>query len=110
MRKIVFLSVVILGALVMAVAFAEDDGKSLYESKCAMCHGKDGVAKKMGKGSADLSDPEWQKNATLEEIITITEEGKGKMPKYKNKLTAEQIKLIAEYIKTLKYPAAQPSP
>jgi mono/diheme cytochrome c family protein len=56
----------------------------------------------MGKGSANLNDPEWQEKTTIEEIIEVTTEGKGKMPKYKEKLSAEQTKLIAEYIMTLK--------
>jgi mono/diheme cytochrome c family protein len=67
-----------------------------------MCHGKDGVAKKLGKGSANLNDPEWQEKTTFEEIIRVTAEGEGKMPGYEDKLTPEQIKLVAEYIKTLR--------
>ena len=29
-------------------------GTALYEKKCTMCHGKDGVAKKMAAGSVNL--------------------------------------------------------
>ena len=102
-RVILVLSVVAVGALLLAPGLAADgDGKSIYDKKCAMCHGKDGVAKKLGKGSANLNDPEWQENTTLEEIIRVTAEGEGKMPGYEDKLTPEQIKLVAEYIKTLR--------
>ena len=92
----------ILAAALVAPASPADDGESLYNAKCAMCHGKDGVARKMAKGSADLNDPEWQDATPLEAIEKVTAEGKGKMPKFKTKLTPEQIKLIAAYIKTLK--------
>ena len=104
MRKVVLvLSFVIVGALLLTSGMAAgEEAQSLYDKKCAMCHGKDGVAKKMGKGSANLNDPEWQEKTTIEEIIEVTAEGKGKMPEYKDKLSVEQMKLIAEYIMTLK--------
>ncbi len=95
------LALLALLALVLVPALAEGDGKALYDKKCALCHGKDGVAKKMAKGSANLNDPEWQKTATLEDIQKNTAEGKGKMPKFQEKLSPEEIKLIAEYVKTL---------
>jgi mono/diheme cytochrome c family protein len=78
------------------------EGKTLFASKCAMCHGADGVAKKMAAGSANLNDPEWQKNNAVEVIEKTITEGKGKMPKLEGKLTAEQIRAIASYVKTLK--------
>jgi mono/diheme cytochrome c family protein len=81
---------------------AGDEGKTLFASKCAMCHGADGVAKKMAAGSANLNDPEWQKNNAVEVIEKTITEGKGKMPKLEGKLTAQQIKAVATYVKTLK--------
>jgi cytochrome c6 len=79
-----------------------DEGKSLYEKKCAMCHGKDGVAKEMAKGSANFNDPEWRKTSSAEAISKVTAEGKGKMPGYKDKLTPEQIDAISRHILTMK--------
>ena len=82
-------------------AFADaEQGKALYEKKCGLCHGKDGVAKKMAAGSADLNDAEWQKSTSIEAIVKVTTEGKGKMPK--SKLSAEELQLVAEYVMTLK--------
>ncbi len=66
-----------------------------------MCHGKDGVAKAMAKGSADLNDPEWQKSTSVDSIAKLTTEGKGKMPGYDGKLEPDQIKAIATYVLTL---------
>ena len=103
MRTTIFLSCfLLLGALVLAPALAEgDEGQSLYNSKCAMCHGKDGVAKKMAAGSGNFNDPEWQKANSTEDIAATTAEGRGKMKGYAEKLTAEQIQQIADYVKTL---------
>jgi mono/diheme cytochrome c family protein len=89
-------------ALVAGAAFAAEDGKALFDSKCASCHGKDGVAKPMAKGSANLNDPAYQKGATVESIAKVTTDGKNKMPAYKDKLTPEQINAIAAQNKTLK--------
>ena len=96
-------TVMIVAAAAVAATFASaaEDGKTLYEQKCAMCHGKDGVAKPAGKGSRNFNDPAFWKAATSESIEKITAEGKGKMPAYRSKLKEEQIKSIAAHIKTL---------
>lgn len=99
-------AVTLLVALVLAVALpvlAEGpDGKALYESKCAMCHGKDGVAKSTAKGAGNLNDPAWQKNNPPEAVAKVIAEGKGKMPKYAEKLKPEEIKAVADYVKSMK--------
>ena len=83
-------------------ALAEEGGQALYDQKCAMCHGKDGVAKKMAAGSADLNDPKWQEATSIDDIIALTNDGKGKMKGYKDKLSPEEIQQIADYVMTLK--------
>ena len=89
-------------ALVSPLSLAEDAGKVLFDRKCAMCHGVDGVAKKMAAGSANLNDPEWQEANSVESIVTVITEGKGKMKAYDGRLTEAEIKQIADYVKTLK--------
>ncbi len=103
MKRMFWIAVLVLLASLAAApaALAEDEGQALYDKKCAMCHGKDGVAKAMAKGSANLNDAEWQKATSVEDIVKVTLEGKGKMPKYDGKLTHEQIKSVAEYVKKL---------
>jgi cytochrome c6 len=96
------LALLALLALVLVPALAEGDGKALYDKKCAICHGTDGVAKKMAEGSANLNDPEWQKVNGADSIVKVTTEGKGKMKGFEGKLTEEEIQQIADYVKTLK--------
>jgi len=80
------------------------DGGADFKAKCAMCHGADGAGQtSMGKamklrdlGSADVQS---QSDADLNGIIT---NGKGKMPSYNGKLTADQIHDLVKYIRTLK--------
>jgi len=100
------LLVALLAALVSipfaAAEEAGDDGAALYGKKCAMCHGQDGVAKAMAKGSANFNDPEWQKATSVEDIVKVTTEGKGKMTKFEGKMTPDEIKLVATYVKQMK--------
>jgi cytochrome c6 len=88
-------------ALAAGSALAADDGKSLYETKCALCHGKDGVAKPAGKGSRNFNDPAFQSAMSADAIVAMTTEGKGKMPAYRSTLKPDQVRAIAAHVKTL---------
>jgi len=88
-------------ASVLALVIAASEGKTLYDTKCAQCHGKDGIAKPPGSGSKNFNDPAFQSAWSVESIAKITSEGKGKMPGYRSKLSPEQIKAVAAHVKTL---------
>jgi mono/diheme cytochrome c family protein len=98
------MSVLVLFAVVVALAapvLAEGpDGKALFDARCAACHGKDGVAKSMAKGSANFNDQAWQKAHNADAIAKIVTEGRNKMPKFAEKLQPAEIKAVADYIKT----------
>ncbi len=87
--------------LVIPAMAAGEDGKKLYDSKCAMCHGTDGVAKKMAAGSKNFNDPAWKKTATVEGIIKDTKDGKGKMKGMGDKLSPDEMTAIANYVLTM---------
>ena len=87
---------------VMPVAFA--DGAASYKAKCAMCHGPDGAGQTtMGKNMKlrALGSAEVQKQ-TDDQLIKITTDGKAKMPAYKGKLSADEIKAVVAHIRTMK--------
>ena len=86
---------------ILALVVAASDGRVMYETKCAQCHGKDGVAKPPGKGSRNFNDPAFQQSATDESIAKITAEGKGKMPGYRSKLSPGQIRAVTAHVKSL---------
>jgi cytochrome c oxidase cbb3-type subunit 3 len=107
MKKwIPYTAVAAVAVLVLAsVVVAEGGGKELFDRKCAMCHGKDGVAKTMAKGAGNFNDPTWQAANSAAAIDQVITNGKGtKMMPYKEKLKPEEIKALAEYIKTLSPP------
>lgn len=97
MKKVV--AGISLVAMMMAGTMAFAAGADDYKAKCAMCHGADGkgaMAKKMG--SQDLAGTALSE-ADIAKTIT---DGKGKMTGFKGKLTDDQIKAVAAYVKTLK--------
>ena len=102
MRKIMSV-VMIVGLLAVAAAPAfSEDGAAVYKAKCAMCHGENGVAKKMAEPSRNLNDPKFQAEVSKDDVVKILTEGRGKKKSMKDKLTPEQMKAVAEYVLTLK--------
>lgn len=99
--RVLVCSVIVLSLSAFPVLAAGPDGKALYEAKCAMCHGKDGVAKPLAKGSGNFNDAAWQKANPAEAIEKVATDGKGKMKGYAGKLAPEEIQAIAAHVKTL---------
>ncbi|MBI2677697.1 MAG: cytochrome c [Candidatus Koribacter versatilis] len=88
--------------LTLAPAALADGTGDLYKAKCQMCHGPDGKGTPTGTkmGARDFHSPEIMK-LTEAQIIDAITKGKNKMPAYATKLTAEQIKALAGYVKEL---------
>lgn len=89
--------------LANADVLARDTAKSLYQTKCAMCHGADGKGDTpAGKAmkAHDFHSPEIIKMSDAE-LIAITTEGKERMPGYGSKLSAQEIEALVAYIRTL---------
>lgn len=102
-RSVIFVLAVLLAAPA-AFADATADGAAIFKSKCAMCHGADGKGQTgMGKsmGLRDLGSADVQKQSDAD-LAKITAEGKGKMPAYKNKLSAEDISAVVKHMRTFK--------
>ncbi len=87
-------------ALVLAlsaplVALAGESGLVVFHGKCTRCHGAD------GRGKAIFNTPSMLTSklsaAEMEQVIA---NGRAKMPAFKAKLSAEEIKAVATFIKT----------
>ncbi len=104
-----FILKMLLPVIVSALAFSTysraDEGADIFKTKgCAACHGPTGAGDTtIGKNLKlpDLGSEEVQKQ-TDDELANIIASGKGKMPKYGQKLSKQQIGEVVKFIRTLK--------
>lgn len=87
-----------LAALLVPLAASAADGKEIYTKRCAGCHGPDGAGKttmgeKMGVPSLVGT------KLSAAELAGVIGDGRKKMPAYKEKLAADEIKAVAEFVK-----------
>jgi mono/diheme cytochrome c family protein len=97
-KNLIHLGLAVALAFSASAAMAQA-GADTYKSKCAMCHGADGLAQ-TGAGKA-MHVPSVKDIKPGDDLIAITTDGKGKMPAYKGKLTDAQIKDVVGYLKSL---------
>jgi len=89
---------------------SDADVASLYDSKCAKCHGKDGRAKTMVgkmKHARDFTDSKWQADASDERLINSITNGKEGMPAFGKKLSDSQISGLAAYVRNFRNSSGQ---
>ena len=99
-----YVAICCLAASIVTPVFAQSGGADTFKAtKCAMCHGADGLgATPAGKAmkAASFKDPAVIK-ASDAQLIAIIKSGKNKMPAYAGKLTDDQIKAVVTYLRTL---------
>jgi len=96
-------AMMLLATLTVAPVLAQASGADTYRTKCAMCHGTDGLAATPTAKNfkvVSFKDPTMLK-ASDAQFIASTADGKGKMPAYKGKLTDAQITDVIAFIRTL---------
>jgi mono/diheme cytochrome c family protein len=96
--------VIVAAALgISGIAYADDAGKENFEKKCATCHGKDGTGKTpMGE---KLKAKDLTATAVAEDkIMAAMQNGipDKKMPAFKDKLSDDEMKGVAAYVKAFK--------
>jgi mono/diheme cytochrome c family protein len=108
MKAIVYIVISLFVASAVSVRAA--DAKANWDANCAQCHGKDGHADtKIGKtlNAKDLTDPKVQAAFTDAKATQSIKEGvklngKTTMKAFGGKLTADEIKELVAYVRTLK--------
>ena len=81
------------------------DAAALFAKNCAKCHGKDGRAKTFrGKlvGARDFTNADWQGRVTDDALAVSIAEGRGSMPSFKKRLSADEIKSLVAYVRQFK--------
>ncbi len=81
-----------------------EKGKKIYDAQCAICHFSKSTAKKVGPGLKEL----WKrgkfadgKRVDDDSLRTWIEKGGKNMPGFKDSLSAEQVRALIAYLKTL---------
>jgi mono/diheme cytochrome c family protein len=84
----------------------EPDGKALYEQHCRKCHGATGTpSERMTEMYATLKPLSEMKGVSADSIVTLLVVGGTEgMKSYKDKMTAAELKAVAEYTLALSKP------
>lgn len=101
MTRLLCLAAII--CLLSAAAHAQNEGATLFQTNCQMCHGADGKASTptgQALKAANLHSPQIVKmsNGALANVIT---KGKKSMPAFGTQLTPPQIGKLVSFIRTL---------
>lgn len=81
---------------------ASVDAKSLFNQRCAKCHGSDGRAHTvMGEiGIApNFTERKWQEGVSDRRLTNSIMYGREGMPPFRGKLSAKQIKALVAYVR-----------
>jgi mono/diheme cytochrome c family protein len=79
-------------------------GRTIFERKCASCHNSNGDGKTMtGRRFkyANLIDGVWRSDGSVAAIEHQIRKGRDPMPKFEGKLTDEEIRDTAAYVREL---------
>jgi mono/diheme cytochrome c family protein len=104
MMKLVILIVMIAVALFLILpnlSWAADEGATVYQTKCAACHGADLAGKPAAKIPSLISDgAKKASDADLTDMITNGGKDKKAMHAFANKgVTPDQVKMVVSYIR-----------
>lgn len=103
-RQLLTASVLVAMAASMAQAQGAD-GKTVYDANCKKCHGATGAPAPVMKKKFDklaAFNAAFFKTRTEEDVVKAIAKGKGDdMKPYGEKLSADEIKAVSKYIRTL---------
>jgi len=78
------------------ISAQQKSGKTVFEAKCAKCHGVTGTKGRFGAANLQLS------RLQTADMIRIISKGKNWMPSWERNLKSGEIIEVAEYVKTLR--------
>lgn len=109
-RRLGFAAIVVALALVTPSAFAAARAaRTLYDTKCALCHGRDGKSNPALAAAKvrNFTDADWQRSRTDGQIHASIADGKDGtlMRAFKNDLSAEEIAGLVKFIRAFVPPA-----
>jgi mono/diheme cytochrome c family protein len=89
-------------------------GEAVWTKRCAGCHGDDGKGDtRVGRKFkvADFSDPTWPGEWTQPKVEQLVQDGiDKKMPAWRDRLSMEEIRAVAQYARGLAKPSTSKAP
>jgi mono/diheme cytochrome c family protein len=88
-------------------------GRMIYDRKCVSCHGPRGDGKTVTAGRypyANLIDGVWRSDGSPEALERQIRFGRDPMPKFEGKLTDEEIRQTAAFVREMARAAGSPAP
>lgn len=99
-------SLVLAVAFVFSTSFAEEkvDAKKLFDNHCKKCHGELGKPTERGQSlkAPDFTDRKFQEAITDAQIRASINNGKNKMPSWKDILSPEEMEAVAKWVRVFK--------
>ena len=98
------LGLLALGALLISLSgmVQAQDAADLYNHKCAVCHGKDGLGKTAKGKEVHVKDVHENMKDSEAAMVKAVTDGKGEdMDSYKKEFSADQIKAMVDYYRSL---------
>jgi mono/diheme cytochrome c family protein len=95
--------IIMIFAIAAGLPLAAAPAADLYKTKCTMCHGADGSGNTpMGKKLAlrDLREKPTQAQSDPQ-LVALIENGKDKMPGQKGRLSKDEMKQLATFVRGL---------
>ncbi len=81
---------------------AQEGADELYNHKCAICHGKDGLGNTAKGRKAQVKDVHANMKDSRDDMVKVVSDGKGdNMDAYKDQLTPKQIQDLVDYYRSL---------
>ncbi len=81
---------------------AQQSAEDIYGHKCAVCHGKDGSGNTAKGKKVHVKDVHANMKDSAADMIKVVTDGKGDdMDSYKSEFTADQIKALVDYYRSL---------
>ena len=81
------------------------DAATIYNRQCLSCHGRDGRGRtRRGRQThaRDMTSREWQDDVSDERLFNSINNGRGKMPAFRKKISENDIDALVAYVRRMK--------
>ena len=113
-RHFLHLTLIVVAAAVLSLLIvfgaaetneAAADAATIYNRQCVSCHGRDGrgrTRKGRQTRARDVTDAAWQDDVSDERLFNSINNGRGKMPAFRKKISENDIDALVAYVRRMR--------